>query len=368
MTEIELDLSEIAAAINGAIESLVSLLNNVITQIGNEVGVFMSYLIWNFDYVVVELVNILADYDSDTWYFVGDLVERFNLYIYELGYFLVQRINQTVQQFNALSNLVALSIEQELNQIDESITEQYQQRVFAIYGKVGQLSIAINAPPSYLEDAIQNARIFVLSVSAYVGLSYAKFQLDWYIGLNNLLNHINNSIALYRINPQQIRVDLENLLIKPAFEIKAAAQRNRAEQAITFTDNFTQLDTDINELRLSVLENKQEATDLWELTIKPQLKEIVDNFDKWTKEVYQKRVEKVNNDFAFYNSILYIHWEEIESIVKRLRFGGSLLQAIDLLPNIQRSEQESKIAEVASRTFRRNTDVWLDVVKEKRAT
>lgn len=368
MFELELALSEITDTVNKALELVVSLLKQIVSQIGNEVGVFMTFLAYNFDYMLVEVVNALASFSDDSWFDVTYFVESFSSYMYELSQFFVQRINQTIQNFNQISNAILLIVQQQLNQIDNNVSEIYQQRVFAIYGDIGRLSIAINAPPSYLEDAIQNARIFVLGVSAYVGLSYDKFQMDWYIGLNNLLVKISNTIVLYRQNPQQIRIDLENLLIKPAFEIKFAAVKRKAEQSITIINDILELNDNSTQLRLSILENKQALIDLWTLTIQPELQQIRDDFDKWDTEVFQERVKWVDNTFAFMSSMLLEHWEKLDNIFERLRFGGDILQAIDLLPTAQQLEQEGKIAEVSSRTFRRTAEGWMDFVRGKQLT
>lgn len=368
MNELVAAIDDITALVNTAIETLILGLTQVVSTIGNEIGAFIVFLTYGFDAMLCELVNILVDYSEDSWYSPAATVESFSLYMYNIAIHLVGRINDSITQFTQFTTAIMLAIQQDLADIDNNVTAQYQQRVFAIYGRIGALSIAIDTSPSYLEDAIQNAKFFVLGVSGYVGLSYDKFQLDWDTGLTNLLNRIAGSISLYKANPQQIKLDLEVMLVRPAFDIMSASRLRRDNQVNALDDQFGQLNTEIQECRQSIIDNQHYVDDLWELIIEPELKRLAESFDSWVTNIYNERVDWVDNSLGFLARMAGEHRAKLDDIYRRLSFAGDILESIDLLPESQRSEQEHKIAEVSTRVFRDNADLWSAFVTSKRET
>lgn len=366
MDEIELLLAEVNELMSSVIRVSLLTIRAVITEVAEELSVFVWNVSWGVEWILTELVDIIYDAGLGEWHELQTIIWMVSDYLFDIAEEVAYRIEKYVAELNNMLDYLIVRFDKELSRIDNQVTELYQQRIFAIYGRIGELSIAINAPPSYLEDAIQNAKIFALSVSSYIGLSWSQFQIDWDTGLNNLLNRISNSIEAYKLNPQQIKVDLEQELIKPAYEIKLSVQRERAAQTNLVIDDINILisETEINQQQIT--EIRQEALELWELTIEPALLEITENFENWQRNIYQPDIDLIRGLMVYVFRDLRQHTELMNNLSNRFNFAGDILQRIDLLPETQRLLQEAKITEVSSRTLRTNTKSWMDKVSEER--
>jgi len=367
MSEIELLLAEVTELINNIVKVSLLTIEAVIAEIGEELSNFIWWVTGGIEWIVTELANMLYEVTNVSFYDIDNIVWMMSNYLYDIADDVIDSINHIVNLFTNITTLLITKVDTDLTTIDLQVTEHYQQRMFAIYGRIGQLSIAIDAPPSYLEEAIQNAKIFVLSVSSYTGLSWYQFQIDWDTGLTNLLNRISNSITLYRKNPQQIKVDLEQELIRPAYEIKLNSQRNRREQVNLVTENIRVLTNNIEDNFQEIVDIKNEAFLLWKETIEPELKQIIESLDNWKKYIYEPETDILRRAFVYVFEDLSRRAADIVNILKRFNFAGDILKRVDLLSDTERLLQEDKIAEVTSRTLRDNTDSWLSMAEEKRA-
>ncbi|GAH94413.1 unnamed protein product, partial [marine sediment metagenome] len=58
----------------------------------------------------------------------------------------------------------------------------------------------------------------------------------------------------------------------------------------------------------------------------------------------------------------------MQEIAARLAKGGDLLADIDNLPDDERIEQEQKIAEISTRHYERQSELWKETVEQKTIT
>ncbi|GAI95306.1 unnamed protein product, partial [marine sediment metagenome] len=256
------------------------------------------WLGYDIELIVQEVANIVLTSSWQGNYDSYDILWRISNWIWDAAESAGRNINALAEQFSQLCHALIAAVDKELGDIEAQVSEVYNARMFRIYGQIATLSIALDAPPSYLEEAIQNAKMFALSVSSYLGLSWERFQLDWQAGLTDLLNRISSDMALYRKNPQWIKVQLTESLLEPLYQLKVKAARYREEQRGMLTDKFEVLAGDIEKNARGLLEAEERAGDLWELTIRPELKKIMDHFEGWEKYTYLPRIKLEDEVFA----------------------------------------------------------------------
>lgn len=364
MQELLKTTSELSDVISGILTGLRDSLEIVVAEIATELTSFIIPLSLDISYTIIELIDDIFDLYPEEWVMAARRMQELNSRIDSLIYDKTLRINTIINNFTILTDTLINNCVEQLELIDNTIDPQYNERMFVIYGRIGELSIAINAPPSYLEEAIQNARFFAMSIACSVGLSYYQFQLDWNYGVERLLIRIGNSVSLYQRNPQWIKVDIETELIKPIFELEIANRRREKERINYLENTITDLQDLVPTLSSQIDENKQAIIDLYDLKIEPILKEIISNFDNWKEDIYDTRTEFVNKSFVslFLQIVEAIH--ETKRILGLLNYGGDLLLRVDKLADYLRIEQEDKIADITTRSFRRLVPEWTAAVKE----
>ncbi len=362
MDELELLINEITDLTGTVIGAVVLTLESIISEVAEELSVFVWNVAWGIEWMVYELADMLYEAGLVEWWDVDNLVRVLSNYLYNIAQDVAIRINGFVVSLNNMLNSLLVAVNNQLDNIDEQVTEDYRQRMFLIYGRISELSIAINAPPSYLEEAIQNAKIFALSVSSSLGLSWWDFQISWDIGLTNLLNHINNSVPAYRANPQQIKTDLEIAIIRPAYDLKIEAQRRQTEDLTSIIQTADTLALDVADNYLLILEAEETIETLMELTIEPALNQITEDVENWRRHTYQPAIDLIRGLLAFLATDISAHRGLIADLANRFNYAGDILKRIDILPDTERISQESKIAEVTSRVFNRNAMAWRNFV------
>lgn len=355
---------EVSAAITDILTALIDTMGVVVAEISVELAEFTRIVSFVISHSVVDLIDDIFDLYSYEWIIVNRNLQRLNNQIDQLIYEQVLSINNRLNVFNVLTNILLSNFEKQLTLIDNSIDPFYNERMFAIYGRIADFSVAINAPPSYLEEKIQNARFFAMAIACNSGLSYYKFLSDWDDGLENLLGRISSNISLYEKNPQWIKLDIEDSLVKPIFSIEINRVRDEKIRLNSISDNVTNLQDLVSTHKLQIDTNSIAIIDLFELKVKPALKVITDNFDNWQKGIYNDRNKLVDDSFVSLFLQIVGVLAEAKRILGLLNYGGDLLLRIDSLTENIRIEQEDKISVVSARAFNRLVPEWQKEVEK----
>lgn len=365
MQEIEKTTSEIGSVISDIIRVVIDTIGSVLEQINQELTNYIKVSGFVVSYSITELLDKIFTFYADEWPIVEESIDSINNWLNTLALQEVTKINTLLSDFNTLTDTLLKNFEEQVEQIDDTVNPAYEQRMFAIYGSIADFSKAINAPPSYLEEAIQNARSFAMAISCLEGVSYYQFLADWDNGVSNLLRLIANSVALYRANPQQIKVDIEQSLIKPIFEIEIAKRRQQQELITSLSNRIDILTSYSTDCSLQIYENKQAIENLYELKVAPKLQEIEYFFETWKQDVYTTDKNTISQ--AFFE--MFLNFTNVASdiikVLGLLDYGGDLLLRIDKFSDALRIEQEEKIADVTTRRFRELIPNWLLTVKER---
>jgi hypothetical protein len=365
MQEVEQTTSEVGSAISDIIRAVIDTIGLVIEQINQELTSYIKVTGFVVSYSITELLDKIFTFYSYEWPIVEASIDSINNWLNTLALQEAAKINTLLSNFSILTDTILKNFEKQIAQIDDAVNPAYQERMFTIYGQIADFSKAINAPPSYLEEAIQNARSFAISISCLEGLSYYQFLADWDNGVSNLLNRIANSVSLYRANPQQIKVDIENNLIRPIFEIEIAKRRKQQQLLASLNNRIGSLEVTANALASQINEAIDSVSSLYDLVIAPKLEQIQDRFNAWENDIYTPDITTTRHSFT--NMFLDIAkaFAEIGSILGILDYGGDLLLRIDKLSSVIKTEQEDKIADVSTRRFRELIPNWLVTVKER---
>lgn len=364
MQELIKTTSELSAAIDDTLTVLRDSVEIVVTEIATELASFVKLIGLVVSRNIINLIDDIFALYSYEWTIANRSIQELNNYINTLIYIETIRINRIINNFTILTAILIREFADQIALIDLAVSPQYNERMFAIYGRIAEFSVAINAPPSYLEEAIQNARFFAMAIACSAGLSYYQFQSDWNDGVERLLIHIRNSISLYQQNPQRIKIDIERTLIKPIFEMEVYNRRQERQQLINLSNRITNLQGLMSIHKIQMDENKQVIMNLYELEIAPILKEIIESFDIWKKDVYGTKMKVIDRSFVslFLQIVEAIY--ETRKILGLLDYGGDLLLRVNKLSGYLRIEQEDKIADVTTRSFRRLVPDWLSEVRK----
>ena len=365
------DLINTTDGIAQTIADVLTLLKNSNEIVVKTIAEDLSYLTKQISnvvvYNVVSIIDDIFDLYSYEWVIVNRRLQNLDNTINNLIYNQVNKVNSLIDGFDRINNLIIQRFAAELEQIDLGISPQYRERMFTIYGRIAEFSVAIEAPPFYLEGVIQNARFFALSLAASSGLSYYDFQWNWDSGIDNLLSHITRSISLYKDNPQWIKIDVENLLVKPLYDI----ERNNAVERKTLLNDFgvkiEQLSNSIVFNEVDIAENRQTIIDMFEFEIAPMLKEISETFINWQSDVYDKDSQLNAKRHTIFSIGIQTVFAKTFSILGLLDYGGDLLLRINSLSNTLRIEQENKIAAVSTKSFERLVPEWIAETKKDRS-
>ncbi|KKN25071.1 hypothetical protein LCGC14_0888540 [marine sediment metagenome] len=364
------ELVNTTSELSDTITDVLTLLKNTTEIVVKTVVEDLAYLTKQITtvvmYNVVGLLDDILNLYSYEWIVVNRRLQELDNTINSLIYNKVNSINNLIDGFDRINNLIIQRFADELEQIDLGINPYYQERMFTIYGRIAEFSVAIEAPPFYLEGVIENARFFGLSLACKSGLSYYDFQWNWDIGIDNLLNHITRFITLYRQNPQWIKVDVENLLVKPLYAIERNKYIDQKELLSSIINKIVQLSNSVGFNEVDIAENKQAIIDIFEFEIEPMLKELSDSFDNWKESIYANDTKLNATRHIIFNIGIQTAFAKIASVLGLLDYGGDLLLRINGLSDGLRLEQEDKIAEVTTRSFERLVPEWIAEIKKDR--
>ena len=356
--------SEVSSDIEDILTTIRDSIGIVVTSIGVELASFANEVAWLVTYNIVGLLDDIFGLYSYEWVIATQRLEQINNWINVLILDKISDINNIVSQFDDITDSLIQDLVNAIGEIDNGVSPEYNERMFKIYGRIAEFSLAIDAPPFYLEGVIQNARFFAMGLACNSGLSYFQFDWEWDIGLNNLLFHITNAITLYRQNPQWIKIDVENLLVIPLYQIERNRQIEQRDLLNSVTDQVTDLAASLYFIEKDIAENKQRIIDIIEFEITPLLKQITDNFDNWKATVYETNINLNAKRHTIFTIGIQTVFDKIYGILGLLDFPADILLRIDKLSNILRIEQEDKINEVSARSFVRQIPPWLIEVRK----
>ena len=364
MTEDEAVIHDVSDSVGDALSAFIDLEAIVIEQLNAELTFFVKGVGLRVTSTIVNLIDRIFDLYPDEWLIVNDaIVELFN-WMNSFAYDEAMGVDRIIQDFTTVANNLIGVVADSLDAIDELIGPKYNERMFAIYDRIAVFSRAIDAPPAYLEGVIQNARSFVMIVSCLSGSDYYQFLSNWDNGVEQLLNRISRYTTLYRQNPQRIKIDVEAMLIKPAYDLMQQQKQNESAMLTGFNERIDELITSTTDLQLQIAENRYVVDHIFADKINPRLLDISEAIKDWQANIYRNEMGLMQTAVTSVHLLITKAGFKIADIFGLLDYGGDLLSRVDSLPDFIRQDQEDKIADVSNRAFARIVPEWVSTVKE----
>ena len=365
MPEVETIVHDVSDSLRDALSAFIDVEAIVIEQLNNELAFFVRGIGLRVTYILVDLIDKIFDLYPDEWIIANrsivELVNWMNTFASEEE----KEVERIIQTFRMVANTVIDKVGDSLDAIDNLIGPKYNERMFAIYDRIAVFSKAIDAPPAYLEGVIQNARSFVMTVSCLSGANYYQFLADWDNDIEKLLGRISRYTTLYRQNPQWIKTDVEEILVKPAYDLMSQLKQNESAAVIMFDKQIGEVIRTIGDLQLQDEQNKYVIDNMFVNKINPRLSAIAESIRDWQANIYRNEMGVMRAAVTSTHLLVTKAGFKIADIFGLLDYGGDLLLRVNRLNDHIREDQEDKISDVADRSFKRLVPEWLDIVKEK---
>lgn len=246
-----------------------------------------------------------------------------------------------------------------IHEIAYLTSSSYRNMMAKVYGKLGEFSEAIGRATGFIETAIQIARKTSLGVSSFLGKRYDIAEVVWLQDFRVLLDRINDTSAVYAENPSQIWNDLDELIIRPAIDTKAEAQITMFATVRNALDMVKQIDVTLDGVQKHFTDSLNELPAKWRNDLLPFVDKVTDNIQGWRESIYNPTIRTIDKVMEVFDSRTAKAKRDLEIVEARLARGGDILAAIDELSELERLEQEYKIAEVSTRVLRRGHNYWI---------
>ncbi|GAI16947.1 unnamed protein product, partial [marine sediment metagenome] len=252
MLEVTKTTSDISVVISDVLSAIIDSIEVVVISISTQLAIFLQAIGVVVLSSVIELIDDIFWLYPSEWAIAQQSIVTLSDWINRLILNELYKINKVILSFTNLTNTLIENLAEQLALIDNAISPFYNERMFVIYSRIAEFSEALNVPPFYLEGIIQNARLFGMVIACSSGLSYYQFELNWADSLEKLLRDIAVSVSLYRQNPQWLKVDIENDLIRPLFEIEASNRRQEKEQLNYIANKIPDLEGLLSECKVGL--------------------------------------------------------------------------------------------------------------------
>lgn len=263
----------------------------------------------------------------------------------------------------AFAEAIHLTLLLEINTIAMLVSEDYRNMMSGVYAQMGAVSVALGFYPQFLALAIRNSRNVVLSTSNLLGRKYDLAEVRWLVTFNDYLTEFNKKAKTYERNPGALFYDLEQLIERPAMDASGSAMQTvfisisdtlKAVEA-TVQDTMTVRD-DLDRLIYDLPEKIQSQ-------IKPYTDPIIKQFDDFIRQTYDPAITQFQSLLDKFSDLQGKNISDLEGVVGRLAKPGDYLLEIDSLLGADRLDQEGKIADISSRTYREDITKYIDYNK-----
>ena len=242
------------------------------------------------------------------------------------------------------------------------VSEDYRNMMVQVYSEISRASEALGFYPQFLALAFRNTRQLVLDASSTFGARYDLAEVWWIEEFNNYLKVFNDRAKTYENNPEALFHDLGQVLEKPAMDAKGSYMAGVIK---TIDDTLKVVKASVSDIVILRDDLDRLVSDLPEVVkkeIKPHSDRIIKRLDDFIQETYGPRIEVLDGIMNIIQSRQDVAKNNMARLVNRLKKPGDYLTEIDKLPDAERESQEIKIAEVSTRVYKREVEVWSKTV------
>lgn len=343
-------LEQAAAFLSNVYDAIVEGVKWVVDEV---VGVLSRVYAWISDHIVVVIAAVtvacvifypyiasyvakIASAISKVWTsisaFVTTMKEYFTLFL------------------KAIHFKTLLKLHEVLYFLSDSYRYYWQQLMY----QFSEFSASIGFDAQTVALAIQNARVLVLDVSASMGMKYDLAEITWLKNLREYARMIEYRGESYARNPWQALDDIDQLLVRPAINVKAATSQvilagidGALEGVKGVVDDVVKIRDDLNRfvgnLPSGIREQVQEA-------IAP----YINKFNEFISSTYGPAMSVLDGTINLINGRLELSRENIKAIIERIKNPANYLLEIDRLSDSERLNAERKISDIVFRPYNRD--------------
>jgi hypothetical protein len=361
----------------GAVASFIGgIVSSVITTITSIVGAIVAAVTAAVSYIVLATANIVASLTAITTEFIALTMARTyaslaivtaNMQaVLTMPYsYLSNWLTTLHAAFSGFLEAIHFDLLTRIHSIAYLVSEDYRLMMEKIWTEIREFSLAIGAPAGYIETAIQFGREVVLSTSAFLGKRYDLGEVQWLTDFQGLMRRVNATATLYNRHPERIWNDINELIVRPATNAKAAAQLGiltTIDGVLKTVDiTLTRFDKFRGELELSI----SKLPEKWREDARHYMSEALRSFDNWRNETYYVYVDKIDLLMRALSGEQQQNRSRLQELVGVISRGGDLLGRIDLLPDAEKTQQENKISDIASRALQRDFQTVKSYTKQE---
>ena len=243
-----------------------------------------------------------------------------------------------------------------LHKIAYLVSSEYRAVSNKVYGEISRASSALGLGPHYLELFYQSARVLILDVSTSLGRGYDVAQLEWLSTFNGYLKVFNSRAYRYKNDPALLFYDLEQLVERPALDAKGAGTAaifNTLDSLLTSTENtvtnIQKINTDVEQLVFNLPQSVREH-------IQPYTDKVTKKVDEFIENSYNPAMNTLNALILAIKGTQETTKGALAGVIARIAKPANYLLEIDSMDDLDRIDQENKIAGVASRGYAQDSN------------
>ncbi len=244
-----------------------------------------------------------------------------------------------------------------IHRIAYMTSEAYRDVFIDVTTAISRVSTELGLGASFINDALENAKIVVHDLGATLGQSWDMSEITWLKTMNDFLGTIKEKTDIYSKKPAALLWDIYQKIYKPAYDTKASAARvvfDAIDKNIQkIEETFTHLDTLTKSFSKLVKELPAEVRKEIQPTVRPLL-------EAWQKDIvsgYMKEFRSYEKLLGYSAAAMKKSQNTVYALAQKLAFPGDLLEGVDDLGPLSKARQEQKIAEVANRAYKPYSDV-----------
>ena len=238
-----------------------------------------------------------------------------------------------------------------LHKVAYLVSSDYREIMQDVYGQLSKASSALGLGPHYLQLFYQSARVLILDVSTSLGRGYDVAQLEWLSTFNGYLKVFNSRASRYKSDPSLLFYDLEQLVERPALDAKGAgtaAVFNTLDSLLTSTEdtikNIHKINTDVEQLVSNLPESIKEH-------VKPYTDKVTKKVDEFIENSYDPAMATLNGLIIAIKGVQETTKGALSGVISRIAKPANYLLEIDSMDDLDRLDQENKLAGVTSRGY-----------------
>jgi len=335
-------LSAVGSALAGILSSIGGELSGVLTAIGGGLANAVAGIARGVAGVVTNLPRIVGT----TWRYLKAGVQALEAH------------------FKSFLEFIHFDTILSIHNIAFIISPHYRQAVNNLYRELSKVARAIGAAPQFINLAIRNARNVVLDVSSMFGRKYDLAEVEWIETLDDFLRQVADKADRYAREPWELFNDIDEMIVKPHVDAKAAGQRTILGTIRNVVDATGRLVDDLVTLRNDIDQFIRDLPTSVRREVEPMLRPVIDRFDAIIYEHVEPSIRRIDDLLNVVSGRQAEIRGDVDRILDRISRPDRYIQEVDQLPPDERVKAEVIIHDIVHRPIDREIAALHEEMRE----